>query len=114
MIDLYSAATPNGQKIHIMLEETGLEYRVQWVSIDKGDQFEPEFLKISPNNKIPAIVDHDGVETRRPLQRRVRRWSPLRLDYSGRALIRYSALTILLGVPAPKFLPKIDLMAPVR
>lgn len=60
MIDLYSAATPNGQKIHIMLEETGLEYRVKWVSIDKGDQFEPEFLKISPNNKIPAIVDHDG------------------------------------------------------
>ena len=60
MIELYSAATPNGQKIHIMLEETGLPYRVTWVSIGKGEQFEPEFLDISPNNKIPAIVDHDG------------------------------------------------------
>ena len=60
MIDLYSATTPNGQKIHIMLEETGLEYRVEWVDIMGGDQFAPEFLAISPNNKIPAIVDHDG------------------------------------------------------
>ena len=60
MIDLYSAATPNGQKIHIMLEETGLDYRVVWIDIDKGEQFDPDFLKISPNNKIPAIVDHDG------------------------------------------------------
>jgi GST-like protein len=60
MIDLYSAATPNGQKIHIMLEETGLPYQVIWVDIDKGDQFSSEFLRISPNNKIPAIVDYDG------------------------------------------------------
>ncbi len=60
MIDLYSAATPNGQKIHIMLEETGLECRVIWVDIGKGEQFAPAFLAISPNNKIPAIVDHDG------------------------------------------------------
>ncbi len=60
MIDLYSAATPNGQKIHIMLEEIGLAYRVHWISIDRGDQFEPEFLEISPNNKIPVIVDHDA------------------------------------------------------
>ncbi len=60
MIELYSAATPNGQKIHIMLEEVGLAYRVEWVDIAKGEQFKPEFLKISPNNKIPAIVDHDG------------------------------------------------------
>ncbi len=60
MIDLYSAATPNGQKIHIMLEETGLDYRVTWIDIDKGDQFDPAFLEISPNNKIPALVDHDG------------------------------------------------------
>jgi GST-like protein len=60
MIDLYSATTPNGQKIHIMLEETGLEYRVVWIDIGKGDQFAPEFLAISPNNKIPAIVDDDG------------------------------------------------------
>lgn len=60
MIDLYSAATPNGQKIHIMLEETGLDYREIWVDIDKGEQFAEGFLCISPNNKIPAIVDHDG------------------------------------------------------
>ena len=60
MITLYSAATPNGQKIHIMLEETGLAYEVKWVDIDRGQQFEPDFLAISPNNKIPAIVDHDG------------------------------------------------------
>ncbi len=60
MIDLYSETTPNGQKIHIMLEETGLDYRTLWVDIDRGEQFEPDFLKISPNNKIPAIVDHDG------------------------------------------------------
>jgi GST-like protein len=60
MIDLYSESTPNGQKIHIMLEETGLDYRTTWVDIDRGEQFEPAFLKISPNNKIPAIVDHAG------------------------------------------------------
>ena len=60
MIDLYTAATPNGQKVHIMLEETGLPYNEHYVSIDKGEQFAPEFLTISPNNKIPAIVDHDG------------------------------------------------------
>ena len=60
MIDLYTAATPNGQKIHIMLEEVGLEYRVVWVRISKGEQFAPAFLEVSPNNKIPAIVDRDG------------------------------------------------------
>ena len=60
MIDLYTAATPNGQKIHIMLEEARLEYADHWIHIDKGDQFNPEFLAISPNNKIPALVDHDG------------------------------------------------------
>jgi GST-like protein len=60
MIDLYTAATPNGQKIHIMLEETGLDYRETWIDFDRGDQFDPDFLKISPNNKIPAIVDSDG------------------------------------------------------
>jgi GST-like protein len=60
MIDLYSETTPNGQKIHIMLEETGLDYKIIWVDIDRGEQFEPAFLEISPNNKIPAIVDHDG------------------------------------------------------
>jgi GST-like protein len=60
MIDVYSWATPNGHKVHIMLEETGLEYNVHPVDIGAGDQFKPEFLAISPNNKIPAIVDSQG------------------------------------------------------
>ena len=60
MIDLYTWPTPNGHKIHIMLEELGLEYNVIPINIGDGDQFKPEFLAISPNNKMPAIVDHDG------------------------------------------------------
>jgi GSH-dependent disulfide-bond oxidoreductase len=60
MIDLYTWPTPNGHKIHIMLEETGLPYKVIPIDIGAGDQFKPEFLKISPNNKMPAMVDHDG------------------------------------------------------
>ncbi|HOL37631.1 MAG: glutathione S-transferase N-terminal domain-containing protein [Proteobacteria bacterium] len=60
MIEVYSWATPNGHKVHIMLEECGLPYRVHAVDIGAGDQFRPEFLAISPNNKIPAIVDPDG------------------------------------------------------
>ena len=60
MIEAYTWPTPNGHKIHIMLEEAGLEYTVHPVSIQEGKQFEPDFLKISPNNKIPAIVDTDG------------------------------------------------------
>lgn len=60
MIDLYTWTTPNGRKASIMLEECGLPYEVHAVNIGKGEQFEPDFLKISPNNRIPAIVDHDG------------------------------------------------------
>jgi GST-like protein len=60
MIDLYTWPTPNGHKIHIMLEETGLPYKVIPVDIGAGDQFKPEFLRISPNNKMPAMVDTDG------------------------------------------------------
>jgi len=60
MIDLYTWATPNGHKVHIMLEETGLPYNVIPVNIGEGDQFKPDFLKISPNNKMPAMVDSDG------------------------------------------------------
>ena len=60
MIDLYTWPTPNGHKIHIMLEETGLDYKVIPIDIGRGDQFDPDFLKISPNNKMPAMVDHDG------------------------------------------------------
>ena len=60
MIDVYSWATPNGHKVHIMLEECGLDYRAHAIDIGAGDQFSDDFLKISPNNKIPAIVDADG------------------------------------------------------
>ncbi len=60
MIDLYSWATPNGHKVHIMLEECNLPYKVHAINIGEGDQFKPDFLKISPNNKMPAIVDQDG------------------------------------------------------
>ncbi|HSQ05800.1 MAG TPA: glutathione S-transferase N-terminal domain-containing protein, partial [Burkholderiales bacterium] len=60
MIDVYSWPTPNGHKVHIMLEETGLDYRVHPINIRNGDQFKPDFLKISPNNRIPAIVDSAG------------------------------------------------------
>jgi len=60
LIDLYTFGTPNGRKASIMLEEVGLPYRVHAVDIGKDEQFAPEFLKISPNNKIPAIVDPDG------------------------------------------------------
>jgi GSH-dependent disulfide-bond oxidoreductase len=60
VIDFYYWPTPNGWKISIMLEECGLEYRTIPVNIGKGDQFKPEFLAISPNNRMPAIVDHDA------------------------------------------------------
>jgi len=60
MIDVYTWPTPNGHKVHIALEEMGLKYRVHGVNIREGEQFKPEFLKVSPNNRIPAIVDPDG------------------------------------------------------
>ncbi|RQT69755.1 glutathione S-transferase family protein [Burkholderia cepacia] len=87
MIDVYSWATPNGHKVHIMLEETGLAYRVHPVDIGAGDQFKPEFLKISPNNKIPAIVDPDGPGGK-----------PISLFESG-------AILIYLAEKTGKFLP---------
>jgi GST-like protein len=59
MIELYTWMTPNGQKISIMLEEVGLSYRVHPINIQKGAQFDPAFLKIAPNNRIPAIADTD-------------------------------------------------------
>ncbi len=60
MIDLYTWMTPNGRKVSIMLEEIELPYEVYPVNLQKDEQFEPEFLAISPNNKIPAIIDRDG------------------------------------------------------
>lgn len=60
MIELYTWGTPNGRKVSIMLEEAGLSYNTHAVNISKDEQFAPDFLKVSPNNKIPAIVDPDG------------------------------------------------------
>lgn len=67
MIDFYYWTTPNGHKITLFLEEAGLEYRVNPINIGKGDQFEPEFLKIAPNNRIPAIVDHTPADGGEPI-----------------------------------------------
>ncbi|MFN4359929.1 MAG: glutathione binding-like protein [Hylemonella sp.] len=82
MIDVYSWATPNGHKVHIMLEECGLPYRVHPVNIGAGDQFQPDFLKISPNNKIPALVDPDGPDGQ-----------PISLFESGAILLYLAAKT---------------------
>ncbi|WP_119286470.1 glutathione binding-like protein [Azohydromonas sediminis] len=87
MIEVYSWATPNGHKVHIMLEECGLPYRVHAVDIGAGDQFAPEFLAISPNNKIPAIVDPDGPDGR-----------PISMFESG-------AILLYLAAKTSKFLP---------
>lgn len=59
MIDLFTWTTPNGRKVSIMLEELGIDYNVHAIDITKDEQFDPEFLKIAPNNRIPAIVDHE-------------------------------------------------------
>ena len=82
MIDVYSWATPNGHKVHIMLEECGLPYRVHAVNIGSGEQFAPQFLAISPNNKIPAIVDADGPDGK-----------PMSLFESGAILLYLAAKT---------------------
>ena len=62
MIDMYYWPTPNGHKVTLMLEETGLPYQIQPVNIGAGDQFTPAFLAISPNNKMPALVDHQPTD----------------------------------------------------
>jgi GST-like protein len=87
VIDFYYWPTPNGWKISIMLEECGFEYRLIPVNIRKGDQFAPEFLAISPNNRIPAIVDHDVCG------------KPVSLFESG-------AILIYLAEKADRFLPR--------
>jgi GST-like protein len=88
MIEVYSWATPNGHKVHIMLEECHLPYRVIPVDIGAGDQFRPEFLAISPNNKIPAIVDPDGPDGK-----------PMALAESG-------AILMYLASKVDRFLPQ--------
>ena len=67
MIDLYYWTTPNGHKITLFLEEAGLEYTIKPVNIGKADQFAPDFLRISPNNRIPAIVDHAPADGGKPI-----------------------------------------------
>ncbi|WP_137895525.1 glutathione binding-like protein [Ramlibacter sp. 2FC] len=88
MIDVFSWPTPNGHKVHIMLEECGLPYRVHAVNIGAGEQFAPEFLRISPNNKIPAITDPDGPDGK-----------PISLFESG-------AILLYLASKTGRFLPK--------
>lgn len=67
MIDLHYWPTPNGHKVTLFLEETGLPYRIVPVDIGRGEQFEPDFLKIAPNNRMPAIVDHDPADGGEPV-----------------------------------------------
>ena len=88
MIEVYSWATPNGHKLHIMLEECALPYRTFAVDICAGEQFKPEFLAISPNNKIPAMVDPDGPDG-----------EPISIFESG-------AMLLYLAGKTGRFLPK--------
>jgi len=84
MIDLYTWSTPNGRKVSIMLEECGLEYRAHAVNISKDEQFKPDFLQISPNNRIPAIIDGDN----------------------GRSLFESGAILLYLAEKTGKFWPQ--------
>jgi GST-like protein len=88
MIDFFTWNTPNGRKISVALEEMGLPYRVHPVNISKGEQFNPDFLKIAPNNRIPAIVDPDGPDGR-----------PISIFESG-------AILLYLAEKTGRFLPK--------
>jgi len=92
VIDVYSWATPNGHKVHIMLEECGYRLGKDWlahpIDIGAGDQFEPDFLKISPNNKIPAIVDPNGP------------------DGKSISIFESGAILLYLAAKTGKFLPK--------
>ena len=89
MIDLYYWPTPNGHKITLFLEETGVPYKLIPVNIGKGEQFQPEFLAISPNNRMPAIVDHTPVE----------RGAPISVFESG-------AILLYLAEKTEQFIPK--------
>ena len=84
MIDFYTWTTPNGRKVSILLEELGVDYKVFPINIGQGEQMTPEFLKISPNNKIPAIFDHD----------------------TGLALMESGAILLYLAEKHGKFLPQ--------
>ena len=90
MIEVFTWPTPNGHKVHVMLEECGLPYRVTPVNIGAGDQFKPDFLAISPNNKVPAITDPEGPDGK-----------PISLFESG-------AILLYLAAKTGKFLPETD------
>ena len=90
MIEVLTWPTPNGHKVHVMLEECALPYRVTPVDIGAGDQFQPQFLAVSPNNKIPAITDPDGPDGK-----------PISLFESG-------AILLYLAAKTGKFLPATD------
>lgn len=96
MIDLYYWTTPNGHKISMFLEEAGLDYTIKPVNISKGDQFQPDFLKISPNNRIPAIVDHSPKEGGKPI-----------------SVFESGAILVYLAGKAGKFMPR-DLRGQVQ
>ncbi|ANI52993.1 UNVERIFIED_ORG: GST-like protein [Pseudomonas fluorescens] len=89
MIDLYYWTTPNGHKISLFLEEAGLRYDVHPINISQGEQFQPHFLKIAPNNRIPAIVDHEPADGGEPL-----------------SLFESGAILLYLAEKTGKFLPK--------
>jgi GST-like protein len=89
MIDLYYWTTPNGHKISLFLEEAGLPYNVHPINISQGEQFQPHFLKIAPNNRIPAIVDHEPADGGEPLP-----------------LFESGAILLYLAEKTGKFLPK--------
>jgi GST-like protein len=88
MIDLYYWPTPNGHKITIFLEETGLQYAIKPVNIGRGEQFRPDFLKIAPNNRMPAIVDHAPADGGPPL-----------------SVFESGAILVYLGEKTGRFLP---------
>ena len=88
MIELYAWGTPNGRKVSVMLEECGLPYNVHKINIGRDDQFAPDYLKLNPNGKIPAIVDTDGPEG-----------APISLMESG-------AILVYLAEKSGKFLPR--------
>ena len=91
MIDLYYAPTPNGWKISIMLEECDLDYKVVPVNLGKGDQFKPDFLKISPNNRMPVIVDHTNI-----------------IEGESLSVFESGAILMYLGEKTGKFFPQIS------
>lgn len=96
MIDLYYWTTPNGHKITMFLEEAGLTYKLKPINIGKGDQFDPAFLKIAPNNRIPAIVDHAPAQGKAPI-----------------SVFESGAILLYLAGKTGKFIPK-DLRTQVQ